>query len=170
MHELNRFVWSLATEFNASVIIPAHPRKRGQDQHGLGRGVSLRNDPEGFFEEVMGISHFVNSCSSLWGIERDLDTDRTDFLCGAQRFTGQQNVMRLEKQDDDQFRMITDQNENLTLALTTAKRKQAWEMLRDGPFSYSEAEQAAETCDEFEQYVLSFLESPPPTETDSQLR
>ena len=26
----------------------------------------------------MGSSHFVNSCGSLWGIERDLETNRTD--------------------------------------------------------------------------------------------
>jgi hypothetical protein len=145
IHTLMQFVWQLTKDFNAAVIIAAHPRKRDNKTDSLGfkAGMSLRSDPEGFFEEVMGSSHFVNSCGSLWGIERDPKTDRTDFLGGAQRFTGQQSLMVLEKDEKDWLYRLDDLEVNLPLALNTPKRKAAWELLPSGGCSYLEAERAA---------------------------
>jgi hypothetical protein len=144
IHALMQFVWELTNIFNAGVIIAAHPRKRDKktDSMGFNSAVRLRDDPEGFFEEVMGSSHFVNSCGSLWGIERDLNTDRTDFLGGAQRFTGKHSMMTLEKDDDGWLRRVSDFDANLTLALNTPRRRKAWELLPEGTFSYTQAESA----------------------------
>ena len=64
------FAFKISFDFNAAVLIAAHPRKRGQEPAGTlipTKGALLRSDPELFFENVMGSSHFVNSCGSLWG-------------------------------------------------------------------------------------------------------
>ncbi len=87
----------------------------------------------------MGSSHFINSCGSLWGIERNSSTDRTDFLGGAQRLTGQQSIATLVKDDDDWFQIVPDVFENLELALNTAKRREAWQLIPDDSFTYLEA-------------------------------
>jgi AAA domain-containing protein len=139
IHELATFLFQLTVDFNAAIIIAAHPRKR--DKQGKGTP-SLRDDPEGFFEEAMGSSHFVNSCGSLWGIERDLSNDRTVFLGGSQRFTGQQSLMTLEKDEDNWLRVLDNLEVNLPLALNTPGRKKAWELLPAEPFSYTEGERA----------------------------
>ena len=142
IHKLNQFAWQIASAFNAAIIISAHPRKRDKQVKALGFNsrVRLRDDTEGFFEEVMGSSHFVNSCGSLWGIERDLDSGRTDFLGGSQRFDGQQSLMALEQDEDGWLRRISDFEVNLEMALNTPARKAAWELLPAGPFSYTDAE------------------------------
>lgn len=139
VHELTSFLFRLTADFNAAVIIAAHPRKR--DKHGKGTP-SLCDDYEGYFEEAMGSSHFVNSCGSLWGIERDPSTDRTVFLGGTQRFTGQQSLMTLEKDESDWLQVLDNLEVNLPLALNTPGRKKAWELLSDEPFSYTEGETA----------------------------
>ncbi len=145
IHQLLRFVWQLTADFNVAVIIAAHPRKRDKksaDTLNPSGAVHLRGDPEGFFEEVMGSSHFVNSCGSLWGLDRDLSTNRTDFLGGTQRFTGQESIMTLEKDEDDWLRRVDDFEVNLALALTTPLRNHAWGLLPDHPFTYTEGEKA----------------------------
>lgn len=139
IHELASFLFRITSDFNAAVIIAAHPRKR--DKHSNATP-SLRDDPEGYFEEAMGSSHFVNSFGSLWGIERDQSNDRTVFLGGTQRFTGQQSLMTLEKDDDDWLQVLDNLEVNLPLALNTPARKKAWELLSDEPFSYTEGERA----------------------------
>ena len=143
IHELACFLFQLTADFNAAIIIAAHPRKR--DKQGKGTP-SLRDDPEGFFEEAMGSSHFVNSCGSLWGIERDQSNDRTVFLGGTQRFTGQQSLMTLEKDDDDWLRVLDNLEVNLPLALNTPGREKAWGLLPDNPFSYTEGERAVKSA------------------------
>jgi hypothetical protein len=144
-HEVNQLVFKLASDFNHAIIIPAHPRKRDRkalNSMGFASATRLRDDQEGFFEDIMGSSHFVNSCGSLWGIERDLATDRTDFLGGTQRSTGQQSLMTLEKDDDDWLRVISDYQTNFEHANNTEARKKAWGLLPEGTFSYSEAGKA----------------------------
>lgn len=136
IHELSQFLFRLTADFNAAVIIAAHPRKRDKKGNGT---APLRDDPEGFFEETMGSSHFVNSCGSLWGIERDLNNDRTDFLGGTQRFNGQQSLMTLDKDEDDWLRILNNIEANLPFALNTDGRKKAWDLLPVS-FSYNEAE------------------------------
>ena len=138
IHSLVQFAWTLTAKFNAAVIIAAHPRKRSNDGD---YAPSLRHGAEDFFEEIMGSSHFINSCGSLWGVERNLTTEQTDFLAGAQRVTGQQRIAALAKGDDDWFQIVSDLDVNLGLALNTPKRRQAWDLLPDAPstFSYVQA-------------------------------
>lgn len=134
IHTLTVFAYELTSRFNAGVLVAAHPRKRSKDEY-----VTLRDDAEGFFENVMGSSHFVNSFGSLWGLERDLKTDRTVFLGGAQRLTGQQSITTLEMREDGRLQLVSDFDENLALALNTPARQKAWSLLPSQPFTYMEA-------------------------------
>jgi len=94
----------------------------------------------------MGSSHFVNSCGSLWGIERNIQTNRTDFLGGTQRLTGEQSLAVLEKGDDGRLRLVTDDwEESRFLVLNKDARRAAWELLPQGRFSYSKAERAVKS-------------------------
>jgi len=144
IHNLNMFEFQLAQNFNAAIITPAHPRKRDKTPNALGFDSTprLRQDPEGFFEEVMGSSHFVNSCGSLWGIERDMKSDLTDFLGGTQRLNGQQTMLLLQKEDGDWLQPIDDFEVKLARALNTPAREKAWALLPEGRYSYGEGEKA----------------------------
>jgi len=51
----------------------------------------VARDAEGFFEEVLGSSVFINQAPSLWGLERDYQTGITTALLGAQRTTGDES-------------------------------------------------------------------------------
>lgn len=134
VHEVGKFCYDLATGHNCAVIVPAHPRKRGQDEDKS----TLKSDPEGFFENIMGSSHFINSFGSLWGLERELDTDRTMFLGGAQRYTGQFSVSVLEKGEDDWFRAQGTNSANVAVATEGMHKKRAWSKLT-GEFTREEA-------------------------------
>jgi hypothetical protein len=96
-------------------------------------------DSEAFFEEIMGSSHFINSCGSLWGLERNVDTGKSDFLTGTQRLTGTYSIATLELGEDGWFKVTDDLTNNLQLAVNTKQRKAAWELLPDKGFSYLEA-------------------------------
>lgn len=139
IHHLVRFTFQLTSAANAAVIIAAHPRKRNGKEPQETK--SLADDPEVFFEEVMGSSHFVNSCGSLWGLERNAD-DRTTFCGGAQRFTGQQSAVKLEKDGDDWFQIVGDLDESAEIALNTPTRQKAWGLLPKRGFTYTEGEMA----------------------------
>jgi hypothetical protein len=93
----------------------------------------------------MGSSHFVNSCGSLWGIERDTQTNRTDFLGGTQRYTGDQALVVLEKGEGGQFRVVDEYGVNLPLATNTVARQKAWALLPDR-FSYTQGEQSVNSA------------------------
>jgi len=137
VHTLISFVSDLAQTHNAAMILAAHPRKHSKGEWPRTR---LKNDPEQFFEECMGSSHLINSTGSLWGTERNLTTDRTTLLLGAQRATGMQSFTVVEKDDNDWFHPISDYDENLALACHTPKRKQAWDLLPSGqPLGFNEA-------------------------------
>jgi hypothetical protein len=74
MMDLN---FQLTQRYDTAVLIAAHPKK-GNKLDAAGNSISLRNDPEKFFEETMGSSRFINSTGSLWGIQRDRKNGRTD--------------------------------------------------------------------------------------------
>lgn len=147
IHDLANFSYKIASGFNAAVVIAAHPRKRGSEPDPFfgGKTASLRLDSEAFFENVMGSSHFINSCGSLWGIERDIKTNQTTFLGGTQRANGQEMILTLEKRLDGRFYVLDDFQTNLPLALNTEVRKRAWDLLPAGDFTYSEAERAVKS-------------------------
>jgi hypothetical protein len=146
IHELMTFVYKTTSASNAAVIIAAHPRKRGGDSDSLSgsASVSLRLDSEAFFENVMGSSHFINSCGSLWGIERDIKTNQTEFLGGTQRADGQEMLLTLEV-NDGRFRVLDDVAINFPLAMNTELRKRAWDLLPNGDFMYTAGELAVKS-------------------------
>jgi hypothetical protein len=136
IHSVAQFAWQISQGANAAVIFAAHPRKRGKNDAWKS---SLRSDSEGFFEEVMGSSHFINSTGSLWGIERDRDSGYSYFLGGSQRLTGEEGIAALSLNDTGWFEVVPGLPENLTLALNTEKRRDAWKLIPP-TFTYLEAE------------------------------
>jgi RecA-family ATPase len=132
------FVYGLAQAFNAAVLIAAHPRKGSSVDKIGGGGITLVGDPEKFFEETMGSSHFVNSTGSLWGIERT--GDHTDLLLGTQRYNGTQTFTVVEKNDDEWFERASDLKAAERSVINTVTRQKAWELFpSDRQFSYVEA-------------------------------
>jgi AAA domain len=81
-HHFIQFVIGLSQEYDCAIITAAHPRK----QSTVRQPVTLEKDRDMFFEEVMGASHFVNCCGSLWGIERVKD-GAAHFYAGTQRLS-----------------------------------------------------------------------------------
>ena len=116
IHKLITFLYRVQQKCNVAVLIAAHPRKRDM-KHGI---PSLQDDPEGFFEECMGSSHFINSTGSLWGIDRNEKTGRTCFLGGTQRLTGTQGIACLEKDDSGWLHVVDGFELNFPLAVNTA--------------------------------------------------
>lgn len=131
VHKLADLCRDLCYRFNCATVVPAHPRKANEHTP------SLTTDPEGFFEEIMGSSHFANSFGSLWGIERDKE-DLTHFLGGQQRLTGFQSALAIRKRDDGWFEVADDYYDNVSLATNTPKREAAWKVL-PAKFNFNEA-------------------------------
>ena len=142
IHKLAQFSWNLTHNYNTAVLVSARPKKRTNNQHA---SPTLRDDPESFFEEVMGSSHFVNSFGSLWGLERDAESDETIFVGGVQRYLGQQSLTVLAKNDDDWFEVIDEPARNLKLACNTNTRERAWKLLPNTAFSFMEGFDAVKT-------------------------
>src|SRR5262249_26458675 len=112
-------------------------------------GSRRRFDPgrvstEQFFEECMGSSHFINSTGSLWAIERDYESGRTRLVLGTQRMTGTQTTTIAEKNDHDWFTRVDDLDLGKDLLLKTAHRKQAWDLLPPGEFTYVQARKSVQ--------------------------
>ena len=139
-HQLAAFAYDLAKSSGAAIVVCAHPRKRSAGKNGGQEDARLDADPEGFFESIMGSSHFINSFGSLWGLERR--DERTLFLGGRQRTEGQQQVVYLEHGDDKRFTLLSDVEVNLSLLLNTEARVQAWRQLPSAPFTYTEGREA----------------------------
>jgi len=137
VHELMKFCYQVARDFNAAVILAAHPRKDDGDNP-----VSLQGSPVQFFESVMGSSHFINSTGSLWGLERPEHEEYSVFLGGRQRGDGQQQACFLTMKDNGWFEVLPDAEVNVPLALNTPQRRKAWDLLPDAPttFGYTEGE------------------------------
>jgi hypothetical protein len=126
------FTYKLNTQFNAAVLFLAHPRKQNAECK-----VSLTDDPEQFFEEVLGSSHSINSTGTLWGVQRQ--DEITHFVGGAQRYTGTQAATALElSKETGWFEPLDDFQINLPLVVNTEKRRKAWDAFPD-TFTYSAA-------------------------------
>jgi hypothetical protein len=108
VHELVEFVCRIGNDFNTAVLIAAHPRKKSRVEGQKGRTISLAKSPEEFFEECMGSSHFINSMGSLWGIERNYETETTALLLGTQRLTGTHTMSVAAKDEHDWFQRVDD--------------------------------------------------------------
>ena len=134
INQLMVFFYGLAEENDAAVLLAAHPRKQGDLQN----NITLKDNPEKFFEECMGSSHTINTTGSLWGIERnDGGTgERTCLLLGSQRRTGNQEFTTVEKDEEEWFRLVSDFDENVSMACNTDKRRNAWGLLPSQPFKF----------------------------------
>lgn len=137
INQLMLFLYELATEHDAAVLLAAHPRKQGD----LLSSTTLQGNPEKFFEECMGSSHTINTTGSLWGIERSEGGtgERTCLLLGSQRRTGNQEFTSAEKDEEGWFQLVSDFDENLRVACRTEKRWQVWGLLPAQPFKFLEA-------------------------------
>lgn len=140
VHALMTFLAKVEMHYNTAVVIAAHPRKRGTDQKA--DPASLRTDPEAFFEQVMGTSHTINMTGSLWGLERNVQTNETYFLGGAQRTSSDYGSAQKIGLDNEtgRYRLLGNTDERLGLVLTTIARATAWEKLPAGSFKYAAAE------------------------------
>jgi len=137
VHILMQFCYRLARLYNAAVILPAHPKKEDPKNR-----VSLLDNPDAFFESIMGSSHFINSTGSLWGLERSPQADQSTFVGGRQRGDGNQGASYLSMDADGWFSLIDEAHKSLPLALNTPVRQQAWVLLPNPPatFGYREGE------------------------------
>lgn len=129
VNELMKFCFLLAREFNCAVILAAHPRKEGEEP------ISLEDNPNRFFESIMGTSHFINSTGSLWGLERKDEDGHSLFLGGRQRGEGSHGISRIRKGDSG-FELVDDFEFNLRLVLNTNTRRAAWEILPSPPATF----------------------------------
>ncbi len=136
MESLMNWVFgSLATPFNAAVLINAHPRKERDSIP------SLRLAPEEFFEECMGSSAFINNTGSMWGLQRDWNSDRTDLLLASQRTVGDRGAITVvEKDEYNWLQPVADSDVALELACNTEKRRKAWKLIRPSPFNFTDFE------------------------------
>ena len=137
IHLLMSEVYQWAKEYQAAVILAAHPRKED-----LGNPVRLDENSEQFFETVMGSSHLVNSTGSLWGLQRRKDEDYAVFVGGRQRGTGQEECTVIQKGEDDWFTVSSDVVLHINSTINTPGRQSAWHLLPAHPqtFRYNEAQ------------------------------
>jgi len=138
IHLLMVEVYKWGKNFDCAVILAAHPRKEDMQNP-----VRLDQQPEAFFETVMGSSHLVNSTGSLWGLQRCDSEGYSVFLGGRQRGDGQQGFTLIEKGDDDWFIVLPNILLSINLVINTPARKKAWMLLPDNPqtFSYTEGQE-----------------------------
>jgi hypothetical protein len=136
-----RLVRRLASDHNAAVIIPAHPKKEDLEHE-----IDLIKDHSLFFESIMGSSHFINSTGSLWGLQRGTD-DSVSFVGGRQRVDGQQRSCYLEMDEHNRYRVTSDAKAHFVLVCKTSQRCQAWQLLPEPPitFRYGEAQKFVES-------------------------
>lgn len=139
IHDYIKFVTYLSQKFDCAVITAAHPRKQGNGKD----AVTLENSRDMFFEEVMGSSHFVNSCGSLWAIERTKEGHST-FYAGTQRLSGSAQPMAVEMDDEGWFCICDNFDVNFKMFVHTDLRKKAWDAL-PANFTYTEAREATKS-------------------------
>jgi hypothetical protein len=136
IHDYISFITLLSQTFDCAIITAAHPRKQGNGKE----AVTLENSRDMFFEEVMGSSHFVNSCGSLWGIERTKE-GHSNFYAGTERLSGSAQPMAVEMDDEGWFCICDNFDVNFKLFVHTEQRKKAWDALPQ-TFTYTEAREA----------------------------
>jgi hypothetical protein len=137
VHQLMTFLYKLARDYNAAVIIAAHPKK----MDAMNR-VHLEKDPELFMEQIMGSSHFINSTGSLWALERRDDKNYTVFMGGRQRGSGYYGNAYLYLDENQWYQVLDTLSVQLEGVVNTDARFQAWQLLPDHPqtFGYKEGE------------------------------
>lgn len=145
IHQVVGLAFALRELNGAAVILCAHVRKRSGNAKMP--TPKLAEDAEGFFEETMGASHLINSCGSLWGIEREREKERRSvFVGGTQRLDGTESATTLEMDDAGWFHVLDDYEANYHLAMNTDQRKQAWDLLPQAPrtFQFEEGRKAVQ--------------------------
>jgi hypothetical protein len=122
--EYTRFIESLSNKFDCAVLTATHLRKIDRN-----KPTNIVKDGDGFFEEAIGSSHFMNSCGSMWGLQKSKEEDGTTyFRGGAQRRHGFSHLIPLHLKHD-WFEQASDFLAAFELVIRTEKRKKAWAAL-----------------------------------------
>lgn len=139
LQKVHEFAYGLAEHFNAAVVIPAHVRKRANNPQ-IPRTL-MRDDPDGWFEEIMGSSNFINTFGSLWGVDRSGKGREgwTDFLGGQQRLDGRHFLVTMTMQENGWFTLLNNDQNALELTLNSNLRRTVWNALPKGmPLSHAD--------------------------------
>ncbi len=127
------FAYCLASDHNASIVLPAHPKKVDKKYE-----VKLEDDPELYVEQIMGTSHFINSTGSIWALSR---TDELSlFYGGRQRGEGHASYCYITLDDKNRLQLIDDSTSQARLVLKNPQWQQAWDLLPD-TFRYRQGEE-----------------------------
>ena len=122
--DYTRFIEFLSNRYDCAVLTATHLRKIDRN-----KPTNIVKDGDGFFEEAMGSSHFMNSCGSMWGLQKSKEEDGTTFFRGgAQRRHGFSQLIPLHLKHD-WFEQADDFLASFELAVRTDKRKRAWSSL-----------------------------------------
>ena len=137
VQELMTVAYLLASQENAAIIFPAHPRKQDAKNK-----ISLEGDAELYVEQIMGSSHFINSTGSIWAMERRDDLGHSLFMGGRQRSAGISGHRLLYKDDDGWLKVLDNAGAQLAVVVNTRQRFEAWRLLppHPQPFGYREGE------------------------------
>ena len=136
MHRVATFLYTLASKYNAALIVCAHPRKDSLDAKTGAKRITLENETDLWFEQLMGSSHFINAMPCLWGMERDRANDVTVFVGGRQRVDGSQHTMNISY-EAGRLTLVNDYEMNLARIVNTEKRKAAWAALPERPTTFT---------------------------------
>lgn len=119
--DYTRFIEVLSNKYDCAVLTATHLRKLDRN-----KPTNIVKDGDGFFEEAMGSSHFMNSCGSMWGLQKSKEEDGTTyFRGGAQRRHGFSQLIPLHLKHD-WFEQADDFLASFELVVRTDKRKRAW--------------------------------------------
>jgi RecA-family ATPase len=122
--EYTRFIEFLSNKYDCTVLTATHLRKIDRN-----KPTNIVKDGDGFFEEAIGSSHFMNTCGSMWGLQKSKEEDGTTyFRGGAQRRHGFSQLIPLHLKHD-WFEQANDFLASFELVIRTEKRKKAWAVL-----------------------------------------
>lgn len=118
------FVEFLSNKYNCAALTATHLRKNDRT-----KPVDIIQDGDGWFEENMGSSHFMNSHGSMWGLQKSPEEDGTTyFRGGAQRKFGFSQLIPMHLHNS-WFESVDDFMAACEMVLRTVKRKKAWDKL-----------------------------------------
>lgn len=136
--EYTRFIEFLSNKYDCAVLTATHLRKIDRN-----KPTNIVKDGDGFFEEAIGSSHFMNTCGSMWGLQKSKEEDGTTyFRGGAQRRHGFSHLIPLHLKHD-WFEQANDFLASFELVMRTEKRKKAWAML-PSEFTFTQGAAAVE--------------------------
>jgi len=127
VHILKEWCYGLAKEYNAAILVPAHPKKITDTNPK--KMIRLHGNAEMFAEQTMGSSHFINSTGNLWALELDSGSGETTFALGRQRAEGSwcEHVARLD--ENGWFHLVDSFDKQFAAVCNNRARLEAWNAL-----------------------------------------